>query len=309
MRFAVESWDPGYGVSGDETALVERDEPVDIAVETPGDRWVPVRPSPDRRPESLAFVDGVRRIDARIWVSEAPGLPSRPGVCATVAAGAVVCRDGGASVVAAEVERGLYTAASGASPVTTRHATYGLVPTIDDTDEAIYLRIHTQMTKLESTLSADLGSASEIVVFDGAIRGRTLANGIGYVKTQHVQYLPAPQHAVLGELGAGERTPLFLIGGRAPRWSWYVRLPGPVAHSLSGIVRLEAEGIGPAADAILLADRVTAALPHYASKPQHDARAPQNLYPIAGLERQLRRRLGDVKLLERSLRVAASART
>ena len=36
-----------------------------------------------------------------------------------------------------------------------------------------------------------------------------------------------------------------------------------------------------------------------------DARAPQNLYPIGGLERELRRRLGDSRLLYRALRSAA----
>jgi hypothetical protein len=36
-----------------------------------------------------------------------------------------------------------------------------------------------------------------------------------------------------------------------------------------------------------------------------DSRAPQNLFPIAGLERALRRRLGDPGLLYRALRTAA----
>ena len=37
-----------------------------------------------------------------------------------------------------------------------------------------------------------------------------------------------------------------------------------------------------------------------------DARAPQNLHPIAGLERELRRRLGHPGLLYRSLRRAST---
>jgi hypothetical protein len=48
-------------------------------------------------------------------------------------------------------------------------------------------------------------------------------------------------------------------------------------------------------------------LPRYASAEYKDTRAPQNLYPIAGLERELRRRLGDQRLLYRALRVAAAA--
>jgi hypothetical protein len=44
----------------------------------------------------------------------------------------------------------------------------------------------------------------------------------------------------------------------------------------------------------------------YASTEYKDARAPQNLYPIGGLERELRRRLGDQKLLYRAIRRASA---
>jgi hypothetical protein len=59
------------------------------------------------------------------------------------------------------------------------------------------------------------------------------------------------------------------------------------------------------AEAAALADTVTLSLPRYASRPHKDTRAPQNLYPIAGLERALRRRLGDATLLQRALRRSA----
>jgi hypothetical protein len=58
---------------------------------------------------------------------------------------------------------------------------------------------------------------------------------------------------------------------------------------------------------VRLADQTAAVLPRYASEPHKDQRAPQNLYPIGGLERELRRRLGDPALLYRALRVAAAA--
>jgi hypothetical protein len=44
----------------------------------------------------------------------------------------------------------------------------------------------------------------------------------------------------------------------------------------------------------------------YASTEYKDSRAPQNLYPIAGLERALRRRLGDQALLYRAIRRASA---
>ena len=58
-------------------------------------------------------------------------------------------------------------------------------------------------------------------------------------------------------------------------------------------------------DAVALADTVGVTLGRYASEPYKDPRAPQNLYPIGGLERELRRRLGDPRLMFRALRVAA----
>ena len=145
-------------------------------------------------------------------------------------------------------------------------------------------------------------------MFDGPLRGRSDPFGVGYVKTQHVQYLPDEVLPVLGRLGDGERTPLVLIGDRGPwsRWSWYLRLPGPRSHPLSGVVRCELPGTGSAPDAVARADIVSACLPRFASRPHKDARAPQNLTPIAGLEHRLRHLLGDPVLLERSLRVAAA---
>jgi hypothetical protein len=308
MKFAVETWDPAYGLSADESSLDAAGDPVDIDVEMPGDAWQPITPDPESAPPAMMFIDGVRRIDARIWLSPEGSPVAFPGVCATVAAGVVRSDDSGARVTEAHVERALYTAAPGAGPIVTKHGTYELRPTVDeidgDSDKPLHLAIHNHMISLEQSLSVETNGA-EIVIFDGPLRGRDAAAGVGYVKTQHVQYLPATQHAVVGQLAAGQRTPLFLIGGRFGRWSWYLRLPGRIVHPLSGIVRLELPGIGTASQAAERADLVSALLPRYASEPHKDSRAPQNLHPIAGLERELRRRLGDPYLLERALRIAS----
>jgi hypothetical protein len=72
-------------------------------------------------------------------------------------------------------------------------------------------------------------------------------------------------------------------------------------------VRCEAAGELTLEDAVARADLVAATLPRFASQPHNDPRAPQNLHPIAGLERELKRRLGDPLLLERALRQAAAA--
>jgi hypothetical protein len=104
----------------------------------------------------------------------------------------------------------------------------------------------------------------------------------------------------------GTRTPLFLVrgpGGRFARYSWYVRLqqPGPLAHPLGSVARLEMwETVG--LDAARAAADVTARhLPGLASTPDRDPRAPQNLVPVGALEQALRHRLGDPALVRRLL--------
>jgi hypothetical protein len=90
------------------------------------------------------------------------------------------------------------------------------------------------------------------------------------------------------------------------RYSWFLRLPGPVGHPGSGITRLEASGDLRAAEATALADRSPVTLPGYASVPHKDPRVPQNLFPIGGLERALRHRLGDAARVQCALRIAAA---
>ena len=84
----------------------------------------------------------------------------------------------------------------------------------------------------------------------------------------------------------------------------FATIPGAVPWS--GTVRLECSADLPSAEVIRLADLTTRLLPPLASSPHKDPRAPQNLVPIGGLERELRHRLGDQQLLYRSLRAAAA---
>lgn len=304
MRFSVESWAPEYGIAADADQFDDVSDRVEATIERALEDWAPIAPQAAEPPERLMFVDGIRRIDARVWIHD--GDRAHAGVCASVAAGVVTCSGRVAEVTDVAVDRGLFApAASGAGPIVTRHASYEFVPTAHDDPDAIYLAIHERMTALEMTVAGDHGC--DLVVFDGPLRGRNDPRGVGYVKTQRVRYLPDEVVPVLGQLGDGERTPVFLLGGSFTRYSWYLRLPGPRTQPLSGIVRCELPGIGTVADAVARAEVVSACLPRFASESHKEPRAPQNLYPIAGLEQTLRRRLGDPQLLERSLRIAAAA--
>ena len=113
VAFSVDPWDPGYGVAfGDDNnggALDESSAELDLDLEVPAAQWRPLSADPAVRvPETLLFLDGVRRIDARVWTHGGNPLPS-PGIAASFAAGLVSCNEA-AHVIDVTVERALFTA-------------------------------------------------------------------------------------------------------------------------------------------------------------------------------------------------------
>lgn len=309
MTFTIDPWDPSYGTSAEGDALVDgdRNSSVNLEAEVPIAMWKPVRPGPDKRPP-LVFVDGVRRVDARVWLPPIDDRPSEPALAASWASGAVVSTGAEATVVSAIVGRGLVTARPKVEPITTDHGTFSIVASRDATPEAMWVGLQNAMNRTEIEVAAKAAdeSGAELVVVDGPLRGRDHLDGtIGLVKTHHVAYLDGQAARVLAALEPGERTPVFTIAGSWVRYSWYLRLPGPGRSPLSGVVRCEAPGRLPVEEAVAAATLTAATLPRFASEPHKDTRAPQNLYPIAGLERQLRHRLGDARLIYRGLVAAA----
>ena len=308
MRFSVDPWDPGYGASLDVDLAASAVVPV-VDVEVPPAAWGPRRPAPDTVvPDCVVFVDGVRRLDARSWISAPDGTDTWPGLFASYAAGAVRC-DTRALVDQVVVGRCVVSPSRALAPVATRHARYEAIGVADAQPETLNTAIQDAMSATEIRVAESARArGDELVVVDGPLRRRDhLPHTVGLVKSHNVRYLPDDLDPVVGRLEAGERTPVFLIPASFSRYSWYLRLPGPVESPWAGIVRCEASARSAPAEVAALADVVAAALPRFASQAHKDPRAPQNLYPIGGLERELRRRLGDAALLYRSLRIAASA--
>lgn len=302
MKFSVEAWATEYGspMELDERELSEAN--IDATVELPHAKWAPVDPPPIGPEGSVLFTDGVRRIDARVWISVEEG--TRPGVCASYAAGALLC-DGRATAQTPKVERGLFTTVADATAICGRHVRYEARRSKGDRAEELWIAIQDRMGELEAAIAED--AEADLVIVDGPLRGNlSSSTRVGYVKTHHVNYLPPEVQHVVADLAPGQRTPVFLVLGRWGRFSWYVRLPGAAGHAWAGVVRCETGADGAVTDTARLADKVTALLPRFASVGHKDPRAPQNLYPIAGLERDLRRRLGDPQLLYRDLRRAAA---
>lgn len=321
MRLHIDAWDPGYGRSFEAEPTgtgpgAPTSAPVEVGVERPPGAWQPLRPAPGARsPRVVLLVDGVRRIDARVWVEDDEGV-ARPGVCASYAAGVVHCdlAAGSATLGATRVEHGLF--APGPSVAGLRaHECARYLPhrVVGDDPSHVDQELQRTLTDLEIAVSetsrrVDGAAAPDLLVVDGPLRGRTgLPRTLGYAKTHHKQYLDAELTRVVTGLAAGQRTPLFLLGGQWHRYSWYLRLPGPVGSPWAGIVRLECPADWSRSDAVAYADISAVTLPRFASSAYKDPRAPQNLVPIAGLERRLRGLLGDSRLLLRGLRSAARA--
>ena len=301
MRFTVEAWDSDYGAPT-EGELEDASQNVDVSVELRPEEWRPLLPETGPV-DDILFVDGVRRVDATLWIDQPPDFPGF-ALAATYAAGAVRC-NGRALIEESEVERGLFTSAP-AADVVTSIGTYQVKATKGTTSEELWLGIQQRMGDLEAAVTRRAGGA-EMLVVDGPLSHvRDLDNAVGYIKTQKVQYLPLELRQVLTALPAGYRTPLFLTTTSCSRFSWYLRLANH-AGPAGGLVRCEIDAGMTAADAARVATRVSATLPRYSSARHKDPRAPQNLYPIGGLERELRHRLGDRELAMRALRQAARA--
>ncbi|MEV0152451.1 hypothetical protein AB0H57_01730 [Micromonospora sp. NPDC050686] len=311
-RYFVDAWDPAYGASFEASAggpAAPSSAQVEADAELPAVDWRAIDPRPElRAPDVVLLVDGVRRIDASVWTAEEDGA-SYPGIAASYAAGVVRCdlERGAAELAGARVERGLFTASPSAAEVVCGQVRYP-VHRVGGAGELSKLPAAVQgpLTALEVAVSDAARTDGDLLVVDGPLRSRRhLPRTLGYIKTQHSQYLDARLTAVVTGLRSGQRSPVFKLGTAWGGWSWYLRLPVAVGAPWAGIVRMECSAELTAAEAIELADLSLVTLPRFASTPYKDPRAPQNLIPIAGLERRLRGLLGDARLLHRALTAAA----
>ncbi len=312
VKFYVDSWDPSYGAAldaADAGPTAPSTAQLDLNVEVPADSWRPLSPPGDTRPPVVVrLVDGVRRIDTRVWVEESTGA-LLPGLAASYAAGVVRCDlgRGAADVVRAEVRRGLFTASTDATDLGSGITGYAVRRATGTDPAQLSAAVQPYLQTLEAEVSATDREDDDLLVIDGPLRDRNhLPRALGYVKTHHRQYLPAELATLVGRLAAGQRTPVFLLGTTWNHYTWYVKLPGAGGSPWAGVVRVEASADLTRRAVVDLADRSTVTLPLLASSQYKDPRAPQNLIPIAGLEGRLRRMLGDPRLLVRTLIAAAA---
>jgi hypothetical protein len=298
-RLVVEPWSAEYG--GPLDFDTDPAEAPDV-VPGPEGPWEPIGREV-AMPPVVCFVDGVRRPDARLTIDDdGPGLPI-PGVAGSYAVGAVrwYPQQHRSEFDEIRVER-VAVCGEGATielPAVGPGLVYASMSSPERSVQSLVQTFHGAMRKAEDELAEDLARAGYLVFADGPLNTLSQMRKVGYIKTHRVSYLPPELIGVVGALAGGQRTPFFRIPD-FKRNSWYLRLRDVGdGHAWTGVVRCEvAHAVGDS-QTVELADISTTVLPLLASESFRDPRAPQNLVPIGGLERELRRRLGAAPLIHR----------
>jgi len=302
-RLLLDPWSTDYASSiqtDDEAG--EADVHVDAAVETT--QWHALPPGP--APSSAAFIDGVRRLEARVIGMRAEGIVH--GLFASFGTGAAIVASGNASFSECRIGRRLILSSglsrSEALPAGNTTLVFEALSHASNNPTDLVLALQNAMRAAEWDLAKQLSAS--IVFLDGPLAYMTEPPGpvVGVVKSVHRLYLDPEYMMLVFRLRAGERTPIFALReGQKTRYSWYLRIAErrPIHHGLSGVIRLEASAAGGIDAAVALAGISAGWLPRFASSPNRDPRAPQNLTPVGALEEHLRNQMGDATLVQRAI--------
>ena len=229
-----------------------------------------------RTPSRILFIDGVRRIDARVWIEDAAG-DIYPGLCASYAAGAVCC-EARADVVAAEVGRGVFSTAPTAADIVASKATYPARMAASSDADGLMLAVHERMAQTEVCIAEAATSDTEIdlIVIDGPLRGRQHSARRDRLHQEPRGRVPtagaAPHGRQARESGNALRCSRSAPPGAATRGTCACRArrvrPGPASCAAN------AHPISHPRPRSRWPTRPSAALPRFASEAHKDTRAP-----------------------------------
>ncbi|HZD18921.1 MAG TPA: hypothetical protein VE669_12340 [Actinomycetota bacterium] len=307
LALRADPWAPDHGM-GFEVRFEETPASADPSVET--EDWSRPLAPPPAPPQTVWFVDGVRRVELRV-IADEDGRRA-PGLFGSWAVGSVRC-DGRAAFAEHRIGRAVVLGGGFATepiriPVGDEHLSYEPASEPGTDPDTPLFGLQRGMQRAEAQLAARIaGSGEGVVLVDGRLGflDPTASPVVGVVKRFVRAYLDPEHDALLTALAPGERTPLFGLvyeGQPLARFAWYARLvvSRRAWHDHAGLVRCEVSaGIG-LEEARALADRVSAMLPGFAGRPS-DPRYPQNLVPVAGLEGWLQHRMGHRGLIRRGL--------
>jgi len=313
LSLSISSWDPAYGSAVDFREFQESDQQsLDDSVEMNSKNWEPIHGNIIDAPPEILFVDGIQRVEARLEIYPPEFEVPQLALWAATGAGAVRWNR-------KERKSQFFDLTHRRVVVLPKGIEISHIERLKRADidfEICHARgtefsdlqneVHAQMAELEvQIVRTTTNSSGNMVIADGRIRSKHPPRTLGYVKSHERRYLSGRPAETVPNLDIEQRTPIFLIGGQYPRYSWYIRVGYvPKGNRWQGIARLEVSAELELDHAIGLADISAVVIPIAAPPLYMDPRAPQNLVPIAALERELRRGLGDPELLNRKLKVA-----
>ncbi len=317
MRIVLDPWGGDYGSQVATSQEADSDDVTVQSLEAESEdcAWEPLWPAPKTLPTETVVVDGVMRSDASGMVED--GERRALALFGSFAAGAVTINSQ-VRIVEARVLR-LFIAGNnwptpddieipaGRSARLRYEGMSVKAETYDDLRETLV----NEMRRSEAQVAEAVSKAESLVLADGSLKFFGGASSVvGVIKTIHKLYLPNKRATILRKLERGQRTPFFCIESKRKNTGYkiltcYLRLAKPQAieTQFAGLVRLE---MNPSqrehGDVAALFDQAAVRVRELASKAPKDPRAPQNLIPIGGLERQLRHKLGDMQLVLRGIK-------
>jgi uncharacterized protein len=306
IRLFLDPWPPDYDSAVQIDEGDDQIPEVDVKIEAP--EWKAIQYDSVKSRFLMCFVDGVRRVEARVISQDVDQIIY--GLFGSAGVGTVLCRNGLAEMDLLCVRRyliiGHQKERSETLSIGSTSLSFEGFPIATNTPIEALAALQNLMRTAEAELGQSLLSDDSCVFVDGPLTYYSMAKQalVGIVKRIHRLYVPRECVPLLAELRTGERTPLFLIrDNKLNRYSCFLRLSQPqrTEHPLAGLVRLEVRAAVDLTRIISLINYAAYELPRFASSPIRDPRAPQNLVPIGALEEELKRRLGDPILIRRAI--------
>lgn len=263
-----------------------------------------------QEPITVAFVDGVRRTEYAMYLSDENGT-SYEGAFASLGAGAVLIELGKLNLVKESMQDSIvkrYLVVRGElQGIPKKVADFEVHTTYEDISREIN-RIMRE--ELEVSVARKLAKQVNptLLICDGTLSNRLRGTTcVGYIKTIKKLFIRREEANLLAHLKRGQRTPIIKLHyqhrqeqkEKVEKYTWYVKLTD--AEGLGSLARLEVfESVGLSM-AKHIANLTAGILPMLVSTAYQDKRSPQNLLPIKSLENFLRRHLGSYSIVRREI--------
>ncbi|HIP98903.1 MAG TPA: hypothetical protein EYH37_06060 [Aquifex aeolicus] len=292
-------------------------------LEVKRENWKPIKVD-GNLPPKIVFIDGVRRTEYRVEIFDGNRFAGE-GIFISIGAGALLIDRSldrvDYKLLYRNVKRYFIHNAKGVKVPPRWETTVGetklVFETMDSPMENVSEYANGVMKKMELEVLRQVYGSDIFVVSDGPVKTtKFLPNVIYLVKESRYFYLQGLEE-VLFNIKGGERTPLFLFeeeakrtkggkteGVKVKKVGCYVRLAPvhpqmAVENPLAGIARLEVPHGGDLKLLKEIMEKGASVAVYFANDPLRDRRSPQNLTPIAALEKELRRLLGKYEIIRR----------